>query len=96
MQRELGQEDRRDLVWGAASNSARELFALDQVRGDREVAGEKAISTKEHVGACALAGGITSVVRQPFVELQASTVERGQIVTGRERLDRVAQAGLIR
>src|SRR5882762_9058943 len=51
VQRELGQEDRRNLARGAASEPMWQLCALYQVGSNREVTSDQPIFVQEHIGA---------------------------------------------
>lgn len=84
---ELGEQDRRDVLWGASSGPLRELVALDCVGREREVAHDVIVAIDEDVGAGALSSSGSGVVAQPVVELRVPAGEAGEIVVVGERFE---------
>ena len=71
-QRQLGEEDRRDLAWSTAGEPCRCLSPGDQMRHDREIADDDTRIIKNDIGPSAMSRCLARVITKPRVEFGVS------------------------
>jgi hypothetical protein len=90
VQRELREQDRRDLLWSAATDGPRHFLTLHQMRRDREISSHNpGCLINEHEGARALRSRVMGVALQPFGEGSVAAIERFQVMVELQRLETV-------